>query len=33
MRGAILMHLDGMREDGQSVPAPQAIGTYVEVAA
>ncbi|HEY8313819.1 MAG TPA: type II toxin-antitoxin system HicB family antitoxin [Candidatus Baltobacteraceae bacterium] len=29
-RGAIAMHLKGMREDGESVPEP--LGEFVEVA-
>jgi predicted RNase H-like HicB family nuclease len=33
MRDAIVMHLEGMREDGHAAPTPQAIGAYVEVAA
>lgn len=28
MREAVAFHLDGMREDGLSVPAPQTYGTY-----
>ena len=33
MREAIALHLDGLREDGEPVPPPQTIATYVEVAA
>ena len=33
MREAIAFHLDGLRADGQPVPPPHSIGTYVEVAA
>jgi predicted RNase H-like HicB family nuclease len=33
MLEAIQLHLDGMREDGQPVPPPHAVATYVEVAA
>jgi predicted RNase H-like HicB family nuclease len=33
MREAIELHLDGLREDGQPVPPPHTIATYVEVAA
>jgi predicted RNase H-like HicB family nuclease len=33
MREAILLHLDGLREDGEPVPPGQTIATYVEVAA
>jgi len=33
MREAIAFHLDGMREDGLTVPAPHTYATYVEVAA
>ena len=32
MREAVAFHLDGMREDGLSVP-PHTYATYVEVAA
>jgi predicted RNase H-like HicB family nuclease len=31
MRDAIQMHLEGMREDGEAVPEPQAIADYVTV--
>ncbi len=31
MRGAIEMHLDGMREDGQTVPEPSAQAEFVEL--
>lgn len=30
MRGAIRMHLDGMREDGIAIPAPSAVAEYIE---
>jgi predicted RNase H-like HicB family nuclease len=33
MREAIELHLDGLREDGQPVPTPHTVATYVEVAA
>jgi predicted RNase H-like HicB family nuclease len=33
IREAIEFHLDGLREDGQPVPPPHAVATYVEVAA
>ena len=33
MREAVALHLDGMREDGLSVPPPHTYATYVEVAA
>jgi predicted RNase H-like HicB family nuclease len=33
MREAIAFHLDGLRADGQHVPAPNTIAAYVEVAA
>jgi len=33
MREAIAFHLDGMREDGLSVPAPHTYATNVEVTA
>ena len=33
MREAVAFHLDGMREDGLSVPPPDTYATYVEVAA
>ena len=33
IREAIEFHLEGMREEGQSVPAPQATSGMVEVAA
>ena len=33
MREAIAFHLDGLREDGQPVPPPHTVATYVEVAA
>lgn len=33
MREAIQFHLAGLREDGQPVPPPHTVATYVEVAA
>ena len=33
MREAIALHLEGMETDGQPVPPPSSIATYVEVAA
>ena len=30
MRGAIRMHLDGMREDGLSIPVPSSVAEYIE---
>lgn len=33
IREAIELHLDGMREDGQSIPAPSSRVDYVDVAA
>jgi predicted RNase H-like HicB family nuclease len=33
IREAIEFHLDGLREEGQPVPPPHAVATYVEVAA
>ena len=33
IREAIELHLEGMREDGQPIPAPQATSETVEVAA
>ena len=33
MREAIEFHLEGLRADGMTVPAPQAYATMVEVAA
>lgn len=32
LRRAVAMHLDGMREDGQVVPAARAAGHILEVA-
>ena len=32
IRGAIEFHIEGMREDGESVPEPQATADVVEVA-
>jgi predicted RNase H-like HicB family nuclease len=33
MRGAIEMHLAGMREDGDPIPSPSSLVEYVDVAA
>ena len=33
MREAIKFHLDGMREDGDPIPAPHSYSTYCEVPA
>ena len=33
IREAIKFHLDGMREDGLPIPAPQSTVEYIEVAA
>ena len=33
MREAIALHLDGMETDGEPVPPPRTMATYVEVAA
>ena len=33
MRGAIEMHLEGMREDGEPVPEPSTLCDYVETTA
>ena len=33
MRGAIEMHLAGMREDGEPIPPPSSLVEYVDVAA
>ncbi len=33
MREAIEFHLDGLRQDGRSLPAPHASSTYVDVPA
>jgi predicted RNase H-like HicB family nuclease len=33
IRGAIVFHLDGLREDGRPIPAPSSRVEYVEVAA
>ena len=30
MREAIRMHIDGMREDGEPIPAPACVAEYVE---
>lgn len=30
---AIVFHLDGMREDGETVPAPTSVVEYMEIAA
>lgn len=32
IREAIAFHLEGMREDGESVPEPRALVEYIEVA-
>jgi predicted RNase H-like HicB family nuclease len=32
MRGAISMHLAGMREDGDPIPEPQTIAEYIVAA-
>jgi predicted RNase H-like HicB family nuclease len=32
MRGAIDLHLRGMREDGQPIPEPTSMADYVEAA-
>jgi len=33
MREAIAFHLDGLREDGQTLPEPNTYSTYVELPA
>lgn len=33
MHEAIAFHLDGLREDGQPIPAPQTYSAYVELPA
>jgi predicted RNase H-like HicB family nuclease len=33
MREAIEFHIEGMRQNGLSIPAPQSRASYVEVAA
>ncbi len=33
IREAIEFHLDGLRQDGRPVPAPEAYSTYVDVPA
>ena len=33
MREAIEFHLEGLRAEGQQVPAPQTYATYIEIAA
>lgn len=33
MQEAIEFHIDGLRQDGYEVPAPQAYSTYVDVPA
>ena len=33
IRGAIELHVEGMREDGLSIPAPSSQVEYIEVAA
>ena len=32
IRGAILLHLEGMREDGDAIPEPTTVCDFVEVA-
>jgi predicted RNase H-like HicB family nuclease len=32
MRGAIEMHLAGMREDGHSIPPPTTVASYISAA-
>jgi predicted RNase H-like HicB family nuclease len=32
MREAVEFHLDGLREEGEAVPVPEASATFVEVA-
>lgn len=32
IRGAIALHLDGIRADGESIPEPSSRGEYVDVA-
>ena len=31
IRGAIILHLQGLRQDGDPVPEPRASGEYVEI--
>ena len=33
MREAIEFHIEGMREDGLSIPIPQSRASYIEIAA
>jgi predicted RNase H-like HicB family nuclease len=33
MREAIALHLDGLREEGDRVPAPRSYSTYVDIPA
>ena len=33
MRGAVEMHLEGMREDGEPIPPPTVIAEYIEASA
>ena len=33
MREAVVLHLEGLREDGEPVPVAHTIATYVEIAA
>lgn len=33
MREAIEMHLDGMREDGDSIPKPSSVADYITISA
>ncbi len=30
IRAAVVMHLEGMREDGEAIPAPSAVAEFVE---
>ena len=32
MQGALAMHLAGMREDGEAIPAPTTIANYISAA-
>ena len=33
MKSAIDFHVEGLREDGQEIPAPSSTATYIETAA
>jgi predicted RNase H-like HicB family nuclease len=33
MRGAIEMHLEGMREDGDPIPEPSTVAGYITISA